>query len=114
MDERTSLANLDLTLVYELIWRLSHALKRPLVQVQLFGIVISLVLGWLISQGILILWRRRFLKMNKGELHDDKSSFKHYATDLLHFMLTPVLSLMAVSGLQTFFIQQGWRAGLIN
>ncbi len=114
MDERTSLANLDLTLVYELIWRLSHALKRPLVQVQLFGIVISLALGWLISQGILILWRRRFLKMNKGELHDDKSSFKHYATDLLRFMLTPVLVLMAVSVLQTGLIQWGWRAGLIN
>ena len=114
MDERTSLANLDLTLVYELIWRLSHALKRPSIQVQLFGIFISLVLGWLISQGILIQWQRRFPSMNEGELHDDKPSFKHYATDLLHFMLTPVLGLMAVSGLQTGFIQWGWRAGLIN
>ncbi len=108
------LANSDITLVYELYWRFLHALERPLIQVQLFGIVISLILGWLIAQGILIQWRRRFVAINEGELNDDKPSFKHYATDLLRLMLTPVLCLMAVSGLQTGFIQWGWRAGLIN
>ena len=112
-------ANFHLTPIFELIWKFLHALGRPLVQLQLLGIVISLVLGWLIAQGILIQWRRRFLainegEINEGELNDDKPSFKHYATDLLSFMLTPVIGLMAFSVLQTGFIQWGWRAGLIT
>ena len=112
-------ANLDLIPIYELFWRCLHALGRPLVQLQLLVIVISLVLVWLIAQGILIQWRRRFLaikegEINEGKLNDDKPSFKHYATNLLSFMLTPVIGLMAVSGLQTGFIQWGWRAGLIT
>ena len=112
-------ANLDLIPIYELFWRCLHALGRPLVQLQLLGIVISLVLVWLIAQGILIQWRRLFLAINEGEinegkLNDDKPSFKNYATNLLSFMLTPVIGLMAVSGLQTGFIQWSWRAGLIT
>ncbi len=107
-------ANFYLTPIFELIWKFLHALGRPLVQLQLLGIVISLVLGWLIAQGILIQWRRRFLKKNQRELHDEKPSFKHYATDLLSFMLSPVIGLMVVSGLKTGFIQWDWRAGLIT
>ncbi len=107
-------AELDLTPIFELIWKCLHALERPLVQIQLFGIIISLTLAWLISQGIWILWLRRFPTMNDGELSDRQPSLKHYTTELLRYMLTPVLGLMAVSFLETGFSQWGWRAGLIT
>ena len=107
-------ANLDLSPIFELIWKCLHALERPLVQIQLFGIVIGLTLAWLISQGIWILWRKRWTTMNDGELSDRQPSLKHYTTDLLRHMLTPVLGLMAVSFLETGFSQWGWRAGLIT
>ncbi len=107
-------ANFDLTPIFELIWRCLHALERPLVQIQLLGIVISLTVAWLISQGIWILWRRRFLTMNDGELSARQPSLQKYTTDLLRYMLAPVLGLMAVSFLETGFSQWGWRAGLIT
>ncbi len=108
-----------LTPIFELIWKFLHAIGRPVVQNQLLGIVISLFLGWLIAQEILILWRKRFLTINEGainerELHDDKPSFKDYVTDLLSFMLTPVIGLMTIIVLKTVFIIMAWRAGLIT
>ncbi|MGK7882645.1 MAG: mechanosensitive ion channel family protein [Crocosphaera sp.] len=105
---------LDLNPIFELIWRCLHALERPLVEIQLFGIIISLTLAWLISQGIWILWLRRFPTMNDGELSDRPPSLKHYATNLLRLMLTPVLGLMVVSLLEIGFSQRGWREGLIT
>ena len=108
------LVNLDITLVYELIWRFLHALERPSVQVQLFAIVISLALSWLIAQGIWIQWRRQFATINEEELSDDKPSLKQHITNLLRFLLAPVLGLMALSYLQTGFSQWGWRDGLIT
>ncbi len=110
----TETTELDLTPIFELIWRCLHALERPLVQIQLFSIIISLILVWLICQGIWILWLRRFPTMNDGELSDRQPSLKHYATNLLRLMLTPVLGLMVVSLLETGFSQGGWRAGLIT
>ncbi len=108
-----------LTPIFELIWKFLHAIARPVVQNQLLGIFISLVLGWLIAQGILILWRRRFLAINEGainkrELNDDKPCFKDYVTDLLSFMLSPVIGLMIVIVLKTVFMEWSWRAGLIT
>ncbi len=110
----TETTELDLTPIFELIWRCLHALERPLVQIQLFSIIISLILVWLICQGIWILWLRRFPTMNDGELSDRQPSLKHYATNLLRLMLTPVLGLMVVSLLEIGFSQGGWRAGLIT
>ena len=106
--------NLNLRPIFELIWRFLHALERPIVQIQLLGIAISLTLGWLIAQGILILWQKRFPKINDQELSDDKPSLKYHVTNLLRFLLTPGLGLMAVSFLETGFIQWVWRAGLIT
>ena len=107
-------ANLNLTPIFELIWRCLHALERPLVQVQLLGIFISLSLGWLIAQGILILWQRQFPTLSDGKLSDRKPSLKQYTNNLLRYLLTPVFSLMAVSFLQSGFSQWGWRGGLIT
>ncbi|MGK7893666.1 MAG: mechanosensitive ion channel family protein [Xenococcus sp. (in: cyanobacteria)] len=112
-------ADFYLTPIFELIWKFLHAIGRPVVQNQLLGIVISLVLGWLIAQGILILWRRRFLTINEGainkrESNDDKPSFKDYVTDLLSFMLTPVIGLITIILLKTVFVSMAWRAGLIT
>lgn len=104
----------EITFVYELIWKFLHSLERPLVKFQVFGIVISLALGWLISQGIWIQWKRRFPMINDWKLTSNQPSLKQVATDLLRFLLTPVLCLMAVHFLQTVFVQRGLRAGLIT
>lgn len=110
----TEQVNIDFTVIYELIWKFSHALERSIVQIQLLGILISLTLAWLISQGIWILWRRQFPRKNDLALSDDKPSLKKFTTDFVRHLLTPIFALMAVSYLQTGFIQWGWRAGLIN
>ena len=110
------LANLNITMIDELIWKFLHALERPIVQVQLMGIFISCILAWLVTQGLLILWHKRFPSM-KGkdlDLTDNQPSLKYYITALLRYICTPILSLGAVSFVQITFMQWGWRTGLIT
>ena len=108
------LANLDITVLYELIWKIFHALERPIVQVQLIGILISCSLAWLITQGLLILWQKRFPSMKDLDLTDYKPSLKYYITALLRYLLTPGLSLVGITFLRIGFMQYGWRTGLIT
>lgn len=106
--------DLDLTPIFELIWKFLHALERPLVQIQLLGIFISLTLAWLIVQAILSQLGKLLGTINDAKSSDQKLSLKYYLTDLFRFLLTPVFALMAVSFLETGFRQWGWRAGLIT
>ncbi|MEL7037005.1 MAG: mechanosensitive ion channel domain-containing protein [Cyanobacteria bacterium J06592_8] len=107
-------SDLDFTLIFELFWKVLHALERSVVQMQLLGIAIGLILAWLISQGIWIQWQRQFSTTNGLELSDKKPNLKHYITDGLRYLLNPVLGLIVVSFLKASFLQWGWRAGLIT
>ena len=107
------LASYDITLLYELIWKFLHALERPVVQLQLLGIFISCSLAWLITQGLLIQWQKRFPAMKDLDLTDYNLSFKYYITALLRYLLTPALSIGGVTLLQIIFIHWDWRVGLI-
>ncbi len=110
----TEQVNIDFTVIYELIWQFFHALERSIVQIQLLGILISLTLAWLISQGIWILWRRQFPRKNDLALSDDKPSLKKFTTDFVRHLLTPIFGLIAVTFLQIGFMRWGWRGGLIT
>jgi len=108
------LANSNIILVYELIWQFLHALKRPVIQIQLLGIIIILTFTWLISQRILIQWRSQFPTFDQGKLNSEKLFSKYFTIDLLRFALTPVLSLILVSCVRFCFVQLGWRAGIFT
>ena len=108
------LADSDITVLYELIWKFFHALERPVVQVQLMGIIINCSLAWLMTQGILILWQKRFPSMKNLDLSDHQLSLKYYITGLLRHLLTPGLSLVGVAFLRNALINHGWRIGIIT
>ena len=87
------LASSDITLLSELIWKFLHALERSLVQLQLLGIFIICSLAWLTTQGLLILWYKRFPQMKNLDFTDHHLSIKFYKKALLNHLHTPILGI---------------------
>ena len=105
---------LNLNYLWEELLKAGILLQRPAVQIQMLGMASSILLAWLISQGIWIYLRRRFPKVSQFEMGESKLSWRQYGAVLVPYLLIPTLSLIAVSLLRSWFVQQGWFAGYLS
>jgi small-conductance mechanosensitive channel len=111
MSEQT-VFNLDY--LWAQLLQVSILLQRPAIQMQLWGIVISILLAWLISKGIWIQLKRQFPKLSQFELSELRLSVHQYSSALIRNLLTPTLCLIAVSWLRIGFEQRVWFAGYLS
>ena len=89
-------------------------LQRPAVQIQILGMAGSILLAWLISQWIWVQFRRHFPKVSQFKVGETKVSWQQYGLILGPYLLIPTLSLIEVSLLRSWFVQQGWFAGYLS
>ena len=111
MSEQTVL---NLNYLWDELVKVGIVLQRPAVQIQMMGIAGSILLAWLIYQGIWMYLRRRFPKVSQFEMGESKLSWRQYGAVLVPYLLIPTLSLIAVSLLRSWFVQQGWFAGYLS
>ena len=105
---------LNLKYLWQELVQAGIVLQRPAVQIQIWGIAVSILLAWLISQGIWIQLKRRFPKLSKFEMSKLRLSWRQYGVALFSWLLTPTLSLIAVNLLRIWFEQSGWFAGYLG
>ena len=105
---------LNLESLWQELVKAGIVLQRPAVQIQIWGIAISILLAWLISQGIWIQLKRRFPKLTQFEMSELRLSWRQYGVALFRWLLTPTLSLIAVNLLRIWFEQSGWFAGYLS
>ncbi|MEL4898428.1 mechanosensitive ion channel family protein [Crocosphaera sp. Alani8] len=89
-------------------------LQRPAVQLQLFTIIISLAVMFLISQWIWRKFQRRFPEISQFEEKNEKYYPQQCAAALVCYLIFPILSLITIGSLQFLFLKQGWFAGYLT
>ena len=105
---------LNLDYLWTVLVEVSIVLQRPAVQIQILGLAISILIAWLISKCLWIQLKRRFPKLDQFEMSELRLSRSQYGTALLRYLLTPTLSLLAVSWLRIGFEQWGWFTGYLS
>ncbi len=105
---------LNLNYLWEEIFKVGIILQRPAVQIQMLGMTSSILLAWLISQWIWIHFRQRFPQVSQFDVGESKLSWQQDGAALVHYLLTPTLSLIGISLLRSWFEQQGWFAGYLS
>ena len=111
MSEQTVL---NLNYLWDELVKVGIVLQRPAVQIQMMGIAGSILLAWLIYQGIWMYLRRHFPKVSQFEMGESKLSWQQYGIVLVPYLLIPTLSLIAVSLLRSWFVQRGWFTGYLK
>ncbi len=109
----TDFANSDFLPFWHLILNFWHALERPVVQIQLLGIALVLLLAWLAAQGIWFQWQKQISVNNKLALSCQKLAYRKFPTALPRYILTPILSLIGITLLKNALLYLGWTAGLM-
>ena len=110
----TNPASSDLLPLYYLIIKFGNALERPVVQIQLLGIALVLLLAWLAAQGIWVQWQKRISSKRKLTSSTGKFPRREYPAALPRYILTPILSLVGINLLKDGFFYLGWREGLLS
>ncbi len=105
---------LNLNNLWEELVKVGIILQRPAVQIQMLGMTGSILLAWLISKWIWIHFRQRFPKVSQFEVPESKLSWQQDGAALVHYLLTPTLSLIGISLLRSWLVQQGWFAGYLS
>lgn len=105
---------LNLNYLWTELVKVSIILQRPVVQIQLLAMVVTIFLAWLISKWSWIQFKELFPKLSQFELSKLKVSWQQYGAALIRHLLTPSLSLLAVSCLKIGFEQWGWFAGYLH
>ena len=111
MSEQTVL---NLNYLWTVLVKVSIVLQRPVVQIQILGLAISILIAWLISKLSWIQLKGRFPKLSQFEESVLRLSWHQYGLALVRNLLTPSLSLVAVSWLRIGFEQWGWFAGYLS
>ena len=111
MSEQTIL---NLNYLWTELIKVGIVLQRPAVQIQILAMGLSILLAWLISKVLWIQLQRLFPKLSQFELSKLRLSWQQYGAALVRHLLTPTLSLLAVSGLRIGFEQSGWFAGYLS
>ncbi len=111
MPDQTSL---DSSYLFDQILKWSNVLVRPAVQIQLLAIAGSIALAWLISKWVWLQIRRRFPSVKSLVRGNVKLSGWQYGVLLLRYLLTTVLSFISIQLLRSWFLAQGWVAGLLS
>ncbi len=89
-------------------------INRPDVQHQWISIVLSLIIGWLLSK---YCWRglqQNFSHFTKFNLEKIRLSRQEYRAFLIQTLDFPVLSLILLQLVQLLFISQGWTDGIVR
>lgn len=89
-------------------------LQRPVVQIQLFALLVAIILAWLISQWSWRQLKRRSITLSQFQVVRLRLSWRQYGAALLYYLLTPTLSLVAVNLLKIGFEQLGWFTGYLS
>ena len=89
-------------------------LQRPGVQIQILGMTVLIFLAWIISQWIWIHLRQHFPKVSQFKVSEEKLSWQQNAIVLVHYLFPPILSLIGIDLLRSWFLGQGWFAGYLN
>ena len=90
------------------------SLGRPSVQIQLLALIVSLLFAWLLSYRLQSCLRKRFKGATQLNLTEHKQSYWHYLLNLIRYLLSPALSLVAVTVIRNLFLLQGWLAGILS
>ena len=105
---------LNLNYLWAELVKMGIILQRPAVQLQILGIAVSILLAWLISKWSWMQFERRFPKLSQFEIGELRLSWRQCGAALVRYLLTPTLSLVAVSWLRIGFEQWGWFAGYLS
>jgi small-conductance mechanosensitive channel len=106
--------DIDLNYLWEELVKAIIILQRPVVQIQIFGIIFSIFLAWLISKQIKTKLQQRFPQLNQLERRQQKLSGRFFLTVLLFYSLTPSFCLIILSLLRFWFEQESWFFGYLN
>jgi len=90
------------------------SLTRPSVQLQLLALAISILLAWLLSYRLRTWLRKRFIQGKQLDLSQKKPDSWYYGLTLIRYLLSPVLSLVAVSLIRNLFLLHGGLAGILS
>ncbi|MDJ0507867.1 MAG: mechanosensitive ion channel [Crocosphaera sp.] len=89
-------------------------LQRPAVQIQLLVITISLVVMFLISQGLWRKFKKRFPEISKFEEKNEERYYQQCGAALFYYLLFPVFSLITITIIKFIFLKQGLFAGYLT
>ena len=104
----------DLLPLWYLIIKFGNALERPVVQIQLLGIALVLLLAWLAAQGIWFQWRKQISANNKLTFRCYELFCRKFPAASLRYILVPILGLIGITLLKNAFLYLGWSGGLMN
>ena len=105
---------LNLNYLWSKLIAVGIILQRPAVQIQMLGMTVSILLAWLISKWIWIHFRQRFPKASQFKVSEEKLSWQQNGAAFFYYQLTPILSLIGIGLLRSWFLQQGWFAGYLS
>ena len=98
----------------EFVGKIVHALDRPIVQSQLFLILLIVAVVWFINYSLLKGWYQKFPHMKKYQLNTYPPSIQCYATAFLLYLSSPILCLMGVIGGKFILDLWDWYSGLFD
>ena len=105
---------LNLHYLWSELVKVGIVLQRPAVQIQIFGMTILILLAWIVSQWIWIHFRQRFPRVSQFKVGEERLSWQQNVVVFVHYLLTPVLSLIGIELLRSWFLQQGWFSGYLS
>lgn len=101
----------DFNPLLNLFLSIIHALSRPVVKIQIAGIVISLISAWLGSRLIWIMLKRY---QNKSIYLSTLISIKSNTIIFLRLLFTPILTLIFLVLIRHFYQFLNWSEGLLE
>ncbi len=111
MNEETVL---NLSYLGEELIKIGIILQRPVVQIQILSIFLSILLALWISKWSWIQLKRRFPKLREIDVGRTKLSWRQYGFALVRYLLTPTLCFVTVSLSIIVLRQLGWSFGYLN
>lgn len=103
----------DLSYISHELTILEIILKRPVVQVQIVIIIISLLLSWLLARKIWKVFSKKFPKVSQLELSDTRISWHEYGAAIIRFLIGPIMNLIFLQLSIILFQSQNWLSGYI-
>ena len=105
---------LDLNDLWTELVKVGIVLQRPAVQIQLLGILFSILLGLLVFKLIFEYLKQRFPILKQIEIGKSKLSGQQIAAALVHYLLAPTIILTVIGLVEIVFEQMGWVFGYLK
>ena len=110
----SDLTPLDLNYFWQQLFETGIILQRPVVQIQIVGIVTAILLAWLTSRRIWFKIRQQFPEVCTVEHVESRLPWRQVLVAAIQHLLMPTLSLITISITTILFEQWGWFSGYLE